>query len=134
MKKQLVLLFSIFFLSSPSVFSSETLLYCVTENRTGFQGTEVFDFAEKKLILSFSDDFRVLELNDRKIDTVRTYNCKIEQSHPDELFCIEDSTVPYIFIYHLKNKKFTFFEGSIMGYPSGTQDTTVVSIGTCTEF
>jgi len=134
MKKLFILLFSFLLLTSPSVFSSETLLYCITENRTGFQGAEVFGFDEKKLILSFSDDFRLLELNDREIDKLSTYKCKIEQSYPDELFCIQDSTVPFIFLYHLKNKKFTFFEGSILGYPSGGTDTTVVSIGTCTEF
>ena len=130
MKKFLIIL-SLIYLQP--VFSSETVLYCISKDRTGFSGGETTRFKEIRLTLSFNNDYKLLKMYERE-KKEKTFSCKIDMGYPDELFCTEDSTVPYIFLYHTKNKKFTYFQGTVLGYPSGGTDTTSVAIGTCNEF
>ncbi len=131
MKKFLSILLLICF---QPVFSSETVLYCITEDSTGFKGDEIVRFKEKRFTLSFYNDYKLLKMYKGEEKEKTSFSCKIDMNFPDELFCTEDSTVPYIFLYQTKNKKFTYFEGTVLGYPSGGMDTTSVSIGTCNIF
>tara|TARA_B110000003_G_scaffold253982_1_gene269646 strand:- start:181 stop:576 length:396 start_codon:yes stop_codon:yes gene_type:complete len=131
MKKFLTILLLIYL---QPVFSSETVLYCITKDRTGFSGDEIKRFVETRFTLSFNDDYKLLKMYEGEEKEKMLFFCKVDMGYPDELFCTEDSSVPYIFLYHTKNKKFTYFQGTVLGYPSGGKDTTIVSIGTCNKF
>ena len=59
MKKFLTILLLIYL---QPVFSSETVLYCITKDRTGFSGDEIKRFVETRFTLSFNDDYKLLKM------------------------------------------------------------------------
>ena len=139
----LAIVLSIFIIFPSGVYSSDTL-YCLEEESTGFykeenKEYEITDFILERFSIKFSDDsFSNLTISrDKKKEN---YTCTNEEVflgsvNKFSLHCNENSDVaPYLFLYSVEKKRFTYFRGSIFGYPLEGGDSTVLSIGSCDDF
>ena len=134
MKKLLILLFSIFFLSSYSV-KAEIVFYCQSELETGFikqNGSwEVTNFASQRWTIKFSDDYSQLYFPDEK----RPYICSPSYSHtPNLIACLSGYSNGESFLFNKIENKFVFDSTTIRGYVDDSSDTNAFFAGTCEKF
>ena len=141
---------TVYFLSSfllvfSNFISSTEVFYCTPLNTVGFvkdkdtKKNRVGDFNTlERFTMSFtSRDYSNLVINDPVEDRKVYYNCRDESTYDERynLYCKESSEIgPFTFLFSVEERKFTWFRGSLYGYPTDGTDSTTVSIGTCEEF
>ena len=135
MKKILILLFSILFLSSPYV-KAETVFYCQSELGTGFikkNGSwRESSFKPRRWTIKFNDSYSKLYGLD---DPLHPYFCSPPFQHkPNSLACLGGYKNGESFMFNKMNNRFIFNIASIQGYVENGSDTDVIYAGTCSKF
>ncbi len=136
MKKLLILLFSLFFLSTTSVFA-ETVLYCHSELATGvvnINGTyQESSFEKYRFTAKFNSDFTQLE--GATAAGGQPMECKVSFEHkPNLIFCVHSWGAHETFMYDKNKKRFLLTQVSSAGYAFDGGDTDVLYAGTCEKF
>jgi len=137
MKKILILLFSILFLSSPYV-KAETVFYCQSEFATGFNfsvengswGPAEFELL--RWTIKFNDSYSKLYGLD---DPLHPYFCSPAYTHtPNLLACLSGYKNGQSFMFNKVNNRFLFNSSDIRGYVDNSPDTDSIYVGTCSKF
>jgi hypothetical protein len=144
MKATIYFIFSFLFVFSNFISSTE-VLYCTPSDTVGFfrdKETKEYRFSKfiplERFTMSFtSGDYSNLVLNDPvNVEKVK-YICRDENTYDkkNNLYCQEVTTVgAFTFLFSVEKRKFTWFRGSLYGYPTDGSDDTTISIGTCEDF
>ena len=128
MKKQLVLLFSIFFLSSPSVFAD--VLYCSSDGATGFdleQNYKITTFENRRFQVKIN--FQNQKMVSEKIWLTKNILCMFDDV-PGTLICT--SVWGTTLAIHKETLKFHY--STITLAPGESKDGIAVYHGQCEKF
>ena len=92
-----------------------------------------------RFTMSFtSETYSKLVINDPVTLRKVTYNCRDETTFDERihnLYCQESTNIgPFTFLFSLEKRRFTWFRGSLYGYPTDDGDTSTLTIGTCENF
>ena len=139
MKKLLALLFSLFFLSSPSVFA-ETVLYCQSELRTGIafkeQTWQTGSFKSKRMTMKFNENYSELSISSSfdKLYCKKPYLNDSGTTDENLIYCASKTYNDELLRYSKKTKRFVHYFSPYNGYLDGGKDTDILTAGTCEKF
>ncbi len=146
MKVTPYILSSLLFILSNYIHTTE-VLYCTPLETVGFikdKDTKQHrkgNFIETldRFSMSFTEGtYSDLVISDPVTNRKTSYNCRDESTYEVErnsLHCQESTTIgPFTFLYSVEVRKFTWFRGSLYGYPTDGDDHSTITIGTCENF